>query len=753
MAVAVESQAPAQAALGSALASVVVYAQGAICTRRARFTLPEGHRGEFRIHVGDVPLSAYPQSLRGSVAAGPDGLRVADVRPRIEAVVVAPRDVPELRRALDAAEEHVRRLTARRTRLAAEIDATAGLRATQARQRKEEPYPRPAAVESVLALADFVTERLDTLQTRMRTLDEECRQAEHDAHVARHRLDEASGSLRVEEARTTGSAVLTLDLAGDATDGPAEVVVDLEYQVPGARWVPQYQLRLDTAMTGGTLVMRAAVAQRTGEDWTGVRLALSTADLDRRTDLPELRSLRIGRRQAAPAPSGWREPPSGLDELFAGYDAGVVKRREREAAHTRYAPVPVSAGATLTGGMASAAAGGYDTAELRADQMAWMDQEQARGGYGQAAPMPPPMVMPPSPIAPGSAPAAPAPPPPSAPRMRRSRGAAPGGPPHAEALAAPPPAQPSFAGAPYGGGGAHFDEDDGYARLAADAPDAAGPGLPGADLLDYAGLELTGADDEASRGRLRPGGSYDPVAEEYRRRAETVASLALPTHAARVRESAGSYDYRFDVAAAADVESDGGWHTVPVCTVAVGLEPEFVTVPSVDEAVYGTVHVTNASAHALLAGPADVSVGGEFLMTVPLPTLAPGERQRVGVGVVESVQVARRTHMRESTAGLRNQTSVLDHRIEIDVANHLAREITVEVLERVPVSDDKDVKIEEHAADPQWERDTELRDGRLVRGARVWRLRLLANSTRTLVGRYEIRIPGGKSVVGGNRRA
>ncbi|MEU8138484.1 DUF4139 domain-containing protein [Streptodolium elevatio] len=750
MAVAVEPDVPAPApaqAFGSALESVVVYAQGAVCTRRTRFTLPEGHRGEFRIHVGDVPLSAYPQSLRGTVTVGPDGLRVADVRPRIEAVVVQPRDVPELRRACDAADEHLTRLNARRARLHTEIEATAGLRAAQARQRRDDPYPRPAAVESVLALADFVTDRLDTLQTRMRALEEECSQAEHDARVARHRLDEASGSLRVEEARTTGSAVLTLDLAGDAPApaAPVEVVVDLEYQVPGARWVPQYQLRLDTAMTGGTLVMRAAVAQRTGEDWTGVRLGLSTADLDRRTDLPELRSLRIGRRQAAPAPSGWREPPAGLDELFAGYDAGTAKRRELAAADGRYLPPDAIASKTLTGG---AVPGGYGMAELRADQGSWMDEEQARGGYPQAAPMPPPMAMPSAPIAPGSAPA---PPPPPAPRMRRSR---PGGAPRAEAAGAPPPAQ-AFAGAAYGGGGAELELSDNYMeRLDPDGPGGdAASALPGADLLDYADLVLTGPDDVAARGRLRPGGSYDAAAVEYRRRAEAVASLALPAHAARVRESAGSYDYRFDVAAAADVESDGGWHTVPVCTVEVGLEPEFVTVPSVDESVYGTVHVTNASAHALLAGPADVSVGGEFLMTVPLPTLAPGERQRVGVGVVESVQVARRTHMRESTAGLRNQTTVLDHRIEIDVANHLARDITVEVLERVPVSDDKDVKIEEHAADPQWERDAEPRDGQLVRGARVWRLRLPANSTRTLVGRYEIRIPGGKSVVGGNRRA
>jgi hypothetical protein len=500
-------------------------------------------------------------------------------------------------------------------------------------------------------------------------------------------------------------------------------------------------------MTGGTLVMRAAVAQRTGEDWTGVRLGLSTADLDRRTDLPELRSLRIGRRQAAPAPSGWREPPSGLDELFSGYDAGARKRREHaERARTAVPASPAwspddtpATGSTLSGGYAVAA-------EYEDTDMSWMAEERYRG---MSEPPPPPFAQaapPPAPIAMAS-PAAAMPAPAQA--YGAAAPAAPGGPP-ARARKSRRGAAPDTAMArESAGGGAMFDA---AAPLAEAEPDL-GPAQPGADLLDYAGLMLAGPDDTGARGRLRPAAGTDLVAREYQRRAEAVASLTLPAHAAPVRTSAGSYDYRFDVAARADVESDGGWHTVPVCTVEVGLEPEFVTVPAVDESVFGTVHVTNSSAHALLAGPADVSVGGEFLMTVPLPTLAPGERQRVGVGVVESVQVARRTHMRESTAGLRNQTTVLDHRVEIDVANHLGREIVVEVLERVPVSDEKDVKIEEHAGDPAWRRDEELRDGRLVRGARVWRLRLPANSTRTLTGRYEIRIPGGKAVVGGNRRA
>jgi hypothetical protein len=168
------------------------------------------------------------------------------------------------------------------------------------------------------------------------------------------------------------------------------------------------------------------------------------------------------------------------------------------------------------------------------------------------------------------------------------------------------------------------------------------------------------------------------------------------------------------------------------------------------------VWLANTSSHALLAGPVDVLVDGDFVLTAPLPTLAPGQRQPVGLGVAESVKVARRTHMRESTAGLRGGTTVLDHTVEIDVANRLPYPVTVHVRERVPVSSDKDVRIDEHRADPPWQAATAPLEGQedgFAAGARTWQVTLEAGAATTLSGGYAIRVPAGKAVVGGNRRS
>lgn len=293
------------------------------------------------------------------------------------------------------------------------------------------------------------------------------------------------------------------------------------------------------------------------------------------------------------------------------------------------------------------------------------------------------------------------------------------------------------------------------APQAAPAPSPApvtGPPRPSGAELDYAALVLEGPDGEPERrGRLFPDSALDPVAAEHRRRAETVTALPLPGNAVRPRESAGSFDHRYEAAARADVPSDGTWHTITVGEVSVGLRTEYLCVPSVEQAVYTTLVLSNATDQALLAGPLEVAADGDFLLTTSLPTLAPGGVRRVGLGTDEAIGVTRRTSLRESTAGLRNNVTVLDHGVHVELANRLPVPVTVEVRERVPVTSDADVRIEEKAG---WEAPAADTDpDQHAPGTRLWRVEIPAHSTSALDGGYVIRIPAGKALTGGNRRS
>ncbi|MFJ8112709.1 DUF4139 domain-containing protein [Streptomyces sp. NPDC096132] len=687
----------------STLDSVVVYAQGALCRRAARGGVP----ADGRVRVTGLPRSLDPGSLRARVTGAP-GVRVTEARVEIEAEPVATAVPDELRREVERLREAYAAAQGRRDRQRGLIEEVGALRPVPPGRKRDDP-PRRTPVDAWLELAGFVDERLTGLHTRLVELEDELSRVEHALSVATDRLARSSDDAPPAYVETTVSALLTLDGTGDAE---VEVEVELEYGVPGAVWVPAYRLTHRPGDSSGRLVLRASVAQRTGEDWTGVRIALATADLRRRTDLPRLRSLRIGRRQSAPTPSGWREPPSGLADLFTGYDAAGPR-----PASTATSVAMAAAGGFSSGPVPPPAPQGYGAAFAGEDPY----QEVYGGAVSDVAqPLPAPpggMPLPPAPMAPpASVPMSPAAP-------GRSARPSVGG--MASRKAAPPPPP---------------------------AP-AAGPPQPSGAELDYSALVLCGPDEQgARRGRLFPDAPFDPVATEYRRRAEAMAALPLPGHAVRPRESAGSFDHRFDAVARADIPSDGTWHTVTVGEIPVGLRTEYLCVPSVEQTVYATLVLSNSTDQALLAGPVEVTSGEDFLLTTGLPTLAPGGVRRVGLGPAEGIRVTRRTNLHESTSGLRNSTTVLDHRVHVELANRLAGPVTVEVRERVPVSSDADVRIEERAdwtAPPDDGAEAEHH----APGTRVWRVDLPAGGTTALDGGYEIRIPSAKSVVGGNRRS
>ncbi|MFB7474356.1 DUF4139 domain-containing protein [Kitasatospora sp. NPDC056184] len=697
----------------SVLDAVVVHAVGAVCRRRARTALPPGGR----LRLTGLPEGLDERSLRARVLLGPAGTAVTEVRLEAVAELREPSELPELQRRLADAEEHAEALREQRRLVHAAVVETRGLRAVPPPRRRDEPLRRTPA-DAWLELAEFVDERLTALHERTERLTRELELADHEVRVLNERVARLSPDGRHEPVETTTTALLTLTTtAAVPGDAPAELEIELEYTVGTARWVPSYRLSYRQGADTGHLLLRASVAQQTGEDWTGVRLALSTADLDRRTDLPKLRSLRIGRSQPPPPPSGWREPPAGLADLFTGYDAA--------------GPAPIDPRRVRAG----AGGGAFADEPLLSVPVA---------PVAAAAPLPPPA-------------AAPAPRPPGGPARARTRGL----------RSADEPVEPferfepfgqaeqaAFAGygapPPAPGGGAPGHAAEALARrVAPDAPSTPpGPPVPDEQLLDYPVLELFGPDAAPGRrGTLHhpPGPRRRPTAG---RPAPGLPSLPLPHHAVPPRVSAGSFDHRFDAAAPADLPSDGTWHTVTIGGIPVRVSPEYVTVPAVEERVYATLVIANDTAQAVLAGPVEVTVDDQFLLTAALPTLAPGGVRRLGIGVAESVEVTRRTELRESTAGMLNSSTVLDHRVHVELANRLGRPVTVEVRERVPVSSDADIRIEER---PGWHAPDEP-STECPPSTRLRRVELPPGGRAELDAGYQIRIPAGKAIVGGNRR-
>ncbi|WP_225411325.1 DUF4139 domain-containing protein [Stigmatella hybrida] len=714
----------------SVLDSVTVHADGALCTRVATLS-PENGRWPTQVRIQGLPPGLTPGSLRASLLQGPPGLTVRDIRTGFDVQLPPEVDLPAEHRALEEAQEALARLTTETEQVQKEFEALRKLGPSFLKPKAGEA-PREASPTAVLALGAFLDTELAALHVRKLELERRQRDAWAEVELRRRRIQEGSSAVRGQRAVLYRAATLTLSELG-SVEGAARLA--LEYAVKGARWLPGYELRMPRSLDGGTLRMRASLLQHTGEDWTGVKLSLSTAELHRRADVPELKALRIGRRQPPPARSGWREPPPGLDELFSGYDAASSR-----------APLPPPP------------------------------------PKAQAKPEPPSVSAPPPAARPGSSrstgafpvAAMPPPPPPAAAPMRsmaRGGGESLRKKRVAKELMAEPEAPAEMDDAlmdmseeesSLGGfGGAALQQDE--------AEPLAGLEL-GGGLLDYGALELGAADQPGRRGKLQPQPAHTQellaltalhiqvdiaaLLLVRQRSGETGALPPPPPWTVPPRESSPHFDYRYDVEARMDVPSDGHWHTVSVFSAPVGLTAEYLCVPSVEPRVFRSVKVENRTPHALLAGPVDVTLGDEFLMSSPLPTLAPGATQRLGLGVEESLKVSRNTRFDEASGGVFGGATVLTHRVSLEVANRLGRPVTVELRERVPVvpPGEKDIKVEEAEVKPPWRAPTPLPGELPVEGERAWRVTLQPGEKQTLDASWNVKIPSSKMLQGGNRR-
>ncbi|MBO1330111.1 mucoidy inhibitor MuiA family protein [Streptomyces sp. VRA16 Mangrove soil] len=250
--------------------------------------------GVQQVRLGPVSALAVDRSLHADLTRGPEGATVLDVRLVRAWTPRAPEpptdsDSP-LRRHVHALREELRSLERRGDRLDARLDALSRLAADLLREIGEgagygecEPERWSAELDRVDAERAAHEDDLGAVRARSTTLRSELRDAQHALHLSEEEPPELTAHVDV----TVRSSAA----------GPAEL--RLGHLTPCALWRPAYRATLD----GGQLTLQtdAMVWQRTGEDWTDVRLTLSTARSSQSTVPPRLVADRLTLRDRTAA--------------------------------------------------------------------------------------------------------------------------------------------------------------------------------------------------------------------------------------------------------------------------------------------------------------------------------------------------------------------------------------------------------------------------------------------------------------------
>ena len=255
---------------------VTVFPDSARVTREGSLKLPPGAH---QVVFPDLPASVVESSLRLNVE-GPPGTKLYGVSLRSDyAPEVVEKKTRLLKDRLQTLEDQKTDLQDRAEARKTEIDLLKGLAAQGTQTAATQSPTHPGTLMDFTRSVDAVERRLAFLMAGNRKDERLARGLQSKIDALQRELDQ-KGSL--EKENRVAQADIELPRAGKA-------VFTLTYQVSDASWTPLYDLRLATEgeKPRMDLAFNAGVRQKTGEDWKGVALTLSTARPTEGTQVPD----------------------------------------------------------------------------------------------------------------------------------------------------------------------------------------------------------------------------------------------------------------------------------------------------------------------------------------------------------------------------------------------------------------------------------------------------------------------------------
>jgi hypothetical protein len=463
-----------------------------------------------------------------------------------------------------------------------------------------------------------------------------------------------------------------------------KATIDLEYFVPGANWMPAYDIHFDPDRGRVSIHTAGMVQQATGEAWEEVKMALSTAIPGQGIDLPELLTWALGeKREFIPHARAARWPqkaarfgrPTPQPTIWeAERSAKLQVLQNRLAKLQRLMSTPVDTGTISSLATAEGAFGLRDLGGAGIGSLG----SSGRGGYGYGK---------------GAAVATPKPPPRKYKRRPRR----------------PSPRPSSRSSAPSAAPVA-MDMEDSY--------------------------EMVEEESVSRSSRRRRGKKQAQVIQ-------TPLNLFEPTYYRPPRFSdpnlpavaAGGLDFVYKCPTKITVPSTGKRLRVPLAADTFPVETFYETTPSLMKMAFLKAKVTNKGQRPILKGPANVFVNREFTGQGTLKTTGSGGTIELPLGADENIRILRKVIPQTVTEGVFSKDDITTYTTVIEIGNYKKKSIRILVYDQVPKTRNEDIEIEMSKKSPKPSKGPD------ADGIMTWDLRIPAGKTRTIKFTYKIERP------------
>lgn len=306
----------------STITQVTVYPDSARITRTATLSLPAG---ENKLILPGLPLELDAASLRVSgTSNGNVLLGSVQLAEQLANDVVQERE-RQLQDEIRRWQEKRQEVADAKTRAEQQLSF---IRATGL-QQKDKDAPAQGQIlplEQWQQAWQVLEAATADAQSKVRTADKTLQEFDQGLAQLQRQLEQiATGE--------TSNRTATLHVNAEQA---TQLNLSLHYQIPAASWTPVYEAELDSSSGKLNLKTQAQIQQLTGEDWSNVKVNLSTLRPSHHANLPELNSWVV----SLDDPLVFHAASAGMENYAA--DAAVMAEATPQAAPAAPAPMPIA---------------------------------------------------------------------------------------------------------------------------------------------------------------------------------------------------------------------------------------------------------------------------------------------------------------------------------------------------------------------------------------------------------------------------
>ncbi len=260
----------------SKIDAVTVYLDRAMITRTADIDLVKGNQD---LVIDNLPAYIIDDSVRvvgqGSVKAKISGVKVK----RIFLQEHQQKKIEELRGELEKIKDEKKQIEDKLVSLNTQKKFIESIKISSSDKISKELYIQKADTKNWDKVLDFIYQKLGGINEQAILFEQEKRSLLKKIKALEAELNRYR-SKRLPEKKL-------VEIAIEAT-AKGRMTLEINYLIPGARWIPSYDVRVDSDSSSICLNYYGIISQKTGEDWKNVKLSLSTAKPHISGLLPEL---------------------------------------------------------------------------------------------------------------------------------------------------------------------------------------------------------------------------------------------------------------------------------------------------------------------------------------------------------------------------------------------------------------------------------------------------------------------------------